>query len=177
MLIDKYLSHYHFSEYHRIKINAARADVYDSMLQTEVNKSWIILLLFRLRGMPTKGVISDMEKFGFTKLEEQEGQEIVYGMISTSWIFGQCKYKFLPAEFITDKNPGHIKAAINFHVSEKSNDTCYVSTETRVFCGSNKIKNKFRIYWFVVYPFSRLIRKLMLVQIKKQLHSKSTAMH
>jgi hypothetical protein len=57
-----------------------------------------------------------MEKLGFTKLEEKNGEEIVFGMISTTWMFGQCRYVTSPEKFIKDEDTEHIKAVINFRV-------------------------------------------------------------
>jgi hypothetical protein len=168
MLIDKYLARFHFREYHFKRINHQSENSYELMLHTDASNSPVIKLLFRLRGMPPGGRISEMEKLGFTKLEEKKGEEIVYGMISTTWIFGQCRHVTTPKEFIDDEDPKRIKAVINFRIDENGSGST-ISTETRVLCGSRSMKKKFRIYWFVVQPFSRLIRKLMLNEIKRNI--------
>lgn len=172
MLIDKYLPKFHFSEYHFKRINHKSENIYQLMLQTDVNNSPIIKLLFRLRGMPPGGKINEMEKLGFTKLEEKNVEEIVYGMISTTWIFGQCLYVTTPEEFIIDQDPQHIKAVINFRVEENGYGST-ISTETRVLFGSSKMKRKFQIYWFFVQPFSKIIRRQILNIIKRSIDNAS----
>ncbi len=50
ILIDKYLPHYTFNEYHEILIDSPIANVYD----VDLSKSKTIAWLFKIRGLPTK---------------------------------------------------------------------------------------------------------------------------
>ena len=52
MLIDKYLSVYDFNEFHSIKVNALSNGMYHKMLSCDMSQSFLVRLLFRLRGMP-----------------------------------------------------------------------------------------------------------------------------
>jgi hypothetical protein len=94
-------------------------------------------------------------------------KEIVFGIISKTGTFSSCTPHFSPEEFINDTEPEHIKSVINFRLETINLKDSVISTETRVLCGSKRMKNKFRIYWFFVQPFSSLIRKMMLREIKK----------
>ncbi len=111
--------------------------------------------------------IRDLHNLGFTKLNEKTGEEIVFGIISKTGTFSSCTPHFSPEEFINDTEPEHIKSVINFRLETINLKDSVISTETRVLCGSKRMKNKFRIYWFFVQPFSSLIRKMMLREIKK----------
>lgn len=172
MLIDKYLSAYDFNEFHSIKVNASANGIYDKMLSCDVSRSFLIRALFRLRGMPKHlYTIEHLTSTGFVKLDEQPGKEIVYGIITTSPTFNCCLSNVTPASFIQNTNASIIKAVINFQLQEASNSTNIISTETRVWCSCKAMKSKFRLYWFFVKPFSQIIRRTMLKQMKVQIHN------
>ncbi len=123
-----------------------------------------------MRGMKQKlSTIKDISRLGFIKLDEKQGEEIVFGILSNRPTFSSCEIIKSPLEFIEHRSKNIIKAVINLSVYSESSSNQIVSTETRVWCGSNKMKKGFRIYWFFVNPFSRIVRKLMLYQIKSQL--------
>lgn len=170
MLIDKYLSAYDFNEYHSIKVHAPASGIYDKMLRCDVSRSFLIRALYKLRGMPKHlYTIEHLTSMGFIKLDELPGEEIVYGIVTTSPTFNCCQSNVSPASFIQNTNPSLIKAAINFHIQEQNSFAAIISTETRVWCGSSAMRSKFRLYWFFVKSFSQIIRWSMLKQMKKQI--------
>ena len=170
MLIDKYLSVHDFNEFHSIKVNSSARGIYEKMLHCDVSKSFLTRLLFRLRGIPKHlYTIEHLTKMGFIKMDEESGTEIIYGIVTNSPTFTSCQSNLSPASFIQNTNTDLIKAVINFHIQETSSLTHVISTETRVWCGSNAMKSKFRLYWFFVKPFSQLIRRSMLTQMKRQI--------
>jgi hypothetical protein len=173
MLIDHYLPAYNFREYHKVGIDHIDPYMYEAMLRADISRSFTIRTLFWLRGIKVQvASIQDMTKLGFILLDEKQDEEIVYGVISTSPTFSQCRLQFSPEQFKQDRHPGHIKAVINFKINSDAEQS-FISTETRVLCGSAYIKRKFSLYWFFVEPFSKLIRKKMLDQIKKQVEKRS----
>jgi hypothetical protein len=113
--------------------------------------------------------IHDISRLGFVKLDEISGEEIVFGMITNSPTFSGCVKHVSSTQFVNDNHDNIIKAVINFSVKRESNIHHKVSTETRIWCGSKKLKSRFRIYWFFVKHFSQLIRKQMLKQMKKEI--------
>jgi len=170
MLIDTYLSAYDFNEFHSIKVNASANNIYNRMLSCDVSRRFLVKSLFRLRGMPRQlYTINHLINMGFIKLDEQPGKEIVFGIITTSPTFNCCQSNVTPALFIQNKSTSIIKAVINFQLQEESNSTHVISTETRVWCGSDEMRNKFRLYWFFVKPFSQLIRTSILKEMKYQI--------
>ena len=91
MLIDKYLSAYDFTEFHSIKVKASGNDLYNKILRCDFSRSFLIRLLFRLRGMPKHiYTIEHLTNMGFFKLDDQPGKEIVYGIVTTSPTFSCC---------------------------------------------------------------------------------------
>jgi hypothetical protein len=170
MLIETYLPNYHYREFHSIKIVSSSEDVYQQVINCDLSRSRVIKFLFRMRGMRQKlSTIRDISKLGFVKLDEKPGEEILFGIISNRPTFSGCEIIKSPSEFIEHRGENIIKAVINLSVHSESSLNQIVSTETRVWCGSSKMKKGFRIYWFFVNPFSRIVRRSMLHQIKSQL--------
>jgi hypothetical protein len=170
MLIDKYLPAHDFNEFHCVELNSPAKNIYQKMLSCDFSKSYLIKFFFRLRGIPKNLFnIDHLTKMGFIKLDEEPGTEILYGMITDSPIFNSCKPSFSPDYFIRNSDPSIIKAVINFQIQDQGNLKHTISTETRVWCGNKQLKSKFTYYWFFVKPFSQLIRKSMLRQMKQQI--------
>lgn len=170
MLIDKYLPAYHFNELHSIEVNGFVKDIYQKMLQCDFANSSLIKFLFGLRGMPREVYsIEHLTRMGFIKLDEEPGKEILYGMVTDNPMFNTCQSNLSSKEFTQKADGNIIKAVINFKLQDKSNSQHIISTETRVWCGSKAIKSKFKYYWFFIKPFSQLIRKSMLKQMKLQI--------
>ena len=171
-LIDDFLPDRDFSEVHSITVNTVAPDGYSKMLQTNLNGSRLIRLLFRLRGMPTSfNTIENLHSLGFVKLAERLGSEVVFGMVTDSPFFQSCRTDITPQDFVKAVGPEVIRAAINFRMIQTDTSNVMVNTETRVKCGSRRMRDKFKFYWFVVKPFSVFIRRLMLRQIKKNIEA------
>ena len=169
-MIENYLPNYHYRETHSLKIPSSSVDVYQQMLNCDLSQSRMIRFLFWVRGMRQKlFTIKDITNLGFIKLDEKPGEEILFGIVSNSPTFDGCEIIKSHSEFINQQNGNIIKAVINFRIDNGSKSNQFISTETRVWCGSKKIKKGFQIYWFFVKPFSQIVRKSMLYQIKKQL--------
>lgn len=170
MLIDTFLPTCHYREYHAVSLGKFSPAFYPLMLKTNLSGSFITRLLFWARGLPNGGhTIEHLNTLGFTKLGEKEREEIVYGMITGSGFFAGCRPGVTSDGFLAERSPGTIKAVINFRIEKKGENKTVISTETRVLCGSRKMQKKFRLYWALVKPFSQLIRKLMLGQIKNSI--------
>jgi hypothetical protein len=164
MLAEKYLPVYHFKIFHEIAIPDQPVDLH-KIIHTKVDH-WLVMLLFRLRGLRMANQEIDPASMGFSLLED-EGQEIAYGIVSSSPYFGSCVEKFSPADFAGKYSEGYLRGMILFGTKGEGSEK-KLFTETRVHCGNKKIYNKFRIYWFFVKPFSSLIRAIMLKQFRKK---------
>lgn len=170
MLINKYLPAYDFREFHSIKLKGQPVDAYQKMLNCDFSNSRLIKLLFRLRGIRKQlYTIEHLVKMGFTRLDEEPGMEVIFGMVTNSPMFNSCHPDISPDEFMHQSDPKIIKAVINFKVEEGEHSSYIISTETRIWCGSKAMRSKFKRYWFFVKPFSQLIRKAMLKQMRKKI--------
>lgn len=106
---------------------------------------------------------------GFVILEEVPDDEIVIGVAGRFWRpdGGRCM-DLTASNFMEFSRPGYAKVAWNFRLSAESPETgiTILSTETRIQCFGRSASWKFGAYWSVVGPFSGLIRKAILKQVK-----------
>ena len=77
-------------------------------------------------------------------------------------------------DFVDFARPGYAKVAWNFSLRADSSEETVLSTETRTKCFGLAARWKFRIYWFVIYPFAGLIRKAILNRVKSDAESVSS---
>lgn len=163
-LIDTYLPRYTFREYHETMVNCPIATAYDVARDFDLSKSKLIVLLFRLRGLPTKRMhlqdfIVDM---GFTHLEETPPFENLSGF----WMRPRIEKIHRYEDFVDASISSWIKVVWNFRFREMDQNMTTVSTETRILCEVPITKVTFGLYWTMIKPFSGLIRKEMLSIIK-----------
>jgi hypothetical protein len=138
------------------------------MLRFNFTNSWIIRILFLVRGLPKKTVfgLDQIEKMGFRVLRMNEDEEIILGLIGQFWKpSGEIK-NFEPSEFYSFNDPELVKATWNFRIVG-SKPPFILETETRIFCPGESSRKKFSRYWFVIKPFSGIIRMEMLKSIRK----------
>src|SRR5262245_26144166 len=104
---------------------------------------------------------------GFGRLAEDPGREIVLGVVGRFWRPVGDILPFDQDNFLGPAPPGLARGVWNFKVEKVNAGRTVLSTETRVVCGDESSKLKFRVYWLVVRPFSGLIRLFMLREIRR----------
>ena len=164
-LHDKYLPRYDFNEVHQKLIDAPAEVIYRLIRNQDFSGSWIIRALFFLRGLPAKKVtIKGLTDRKFVVLEERPNEEIIIGLIGQFWKPTGELQSFEPNAFISFKGP-FAKATWTFELKSQANQKMLI-TETRIACPDKETKESFSRYWFVIKPFSGLIRREMLRAIK-----------
>lgn len=128
------------------------------------SKSFILRLLFRLRGISVDSQTSIMESLFIPLWNTPE--EVVWGLVAQPWTFKGGVKTLNTSEFKNFNEPGYAKMVWNFSFKEEGGDTL-VATETRIQCMDPYSKRMFSIYWFFIKPLSGWIRKEMLRQLKK----------
>lgn len=167
MPIDEFIPHFIASEYHALEVSAPVQRVYSSLLSIDFKDSQIIRTLFRLRGIPGRGLtLHDLQNAGFIHLGEVADREYVLGLVGRFWNYRAEPVLVNPLDFRAFKEKGYAKAVISFSFHRLGRTTTRAETETRVVCTDEASRRRFRIYWFFVAPFSGLIRKEMLRLIK-----------
>ena len=172
ILIDKYLPQYTFNEFHEIVVNSPIENVYSVTKNLDISKSKIIVLLLKMRGMPTKRLnLQDLiDDIGFTKIEEQYPYEFLIGFLL------KLKIVKIPSHenFLNNSISPWVKVVWNFQFEELEKNKTKVSTETRILCVVPITRITFGLYWFFIKPFSTFIRKKGLNMIKEASESIKT---
>ena len=172
-LIDECLPTHDFSAVYEIRIDAPTPVIYESLLNSDFSDLWLVRLLMSIRSgrrLPrnhtTGGLRQRLQGTGFVILAEVPNEEIVIGVGGQFWRpdGGRC-LELTPDDFAGFSPPGHAKAAWNFKLRAESPQSATLSTETRIKCFGNALW-KFRVYWGLVGPFSGLMRRAILKQMK-----------
>jgi hypothetical protein len=172
--IDEFLPIYDVSASYEVRIRATRSVVYQCLLRSDFDDLWVVRLLMTIRTgkrPPRSRVPGDLpQRFqgtGFVILSEVPDDEIVIGVAGRFWRLdgGRC-LDLAARDFGRFARAGYAKAAWNFRLRTESPECTVLSTETRVECFSRAALWKFRLYWGLVSPFSGLIRKAILKQVK-----------
>ncbi|MDX2452342.1 hypothetical protein [Desulfosarcina sp.] len=167
MYIDQFLPQYDVMARYETTVQASVMRAYTAARHLDMHESTIIRMLYRLRGMPAKGLTLDgMIDSGFVLLADDAGQEILLGLIGRFWTPSGYLEKVDAAGFAAFHQPGLAKAAFNIAFTPLSEASCRVTTETRVYCPDKTSRRRFRIYWMLISPFSGWIRKEWLRIIK-----------
>src|SRR5450432_3312647 len=106
--------------------------------------------------------LQDLIEAGFGMLGEDPGREVVLGITGPFWRPVGNTLPFKKTDFDGVVRPGMARAVWNFTVEQVGDKQTMLATETRVSCGDDASRRKFRIYWLAVRPFSGLIRRIML---------------
>ena len=165
-------------EMHSIAIDASPETVYRALWTADLGGSLIIKLLLGLRALPElvlhggRGLRRDRKITLQTVIDSgfgilaNEPEEIVLGVTGKFWRPTGNLLPFNRESFTGAVRRGLARAVWNFSIKESGAGTI-LSTETRVVCGDDNSRRKFCRYWFLVRPFSGLIRLLMLRAVKR----------
>lgn len=180
MLIDSFAPNPDAVETHSIAIDATPDVVYRALWAADLGGSLTIKFLLGLRSLPEfvlhpdrsrrrnqKITLQTLIDAGFGVLAEQPGRDIVLGVSGKFWRPTGNLSPFNRADFDQPVPAGIARAVWNFSVQPSENDQTILSTETRVICGDSNSRRKFQAYWFFVRPFSGLIRRIMLKNVRK----------
>ena len=174
--IDRYLDVYDVRSSHEIEVDAAPSTTYQAVRELDLGKSVPIVALFAVRGLPhfvtgkarpSRSItLETILQAGFTILEERAPREFVMGAVGRFWRPDSGFVRVAAEEFQSFDEPGYAKAALTFIVEERGTGSL-LATETRVACTDPSALRKFSLYWRFIGPFSGLIRRLMLDQVKR----------
>jgi len=165
-------------EFHDIEVHASPDVVYRTLWTADLGASLVIKSLLLLRALPTwimgrrislPSSVLTLESVihgGFGLLAEEPGREILLGVTGRFWRLTGNVEPFDRAAFSRPVPPGMARGFWNFKVMSAGDRKTILSTETRVTCGDAGSRRKFGLYWFVVRPFSGLIRTIMLKAIR-----------
>lgn len=188
MLIETYLPKYDERVYHEARVAAEPAAAFDALRKLDLRKSLVARLLFAIRALPERvstrakrpgqhsrektahSLLDSMLERGWEILGETPDQEIVAGTVTQPWVSNVQFRGFLPAEFVAFAEPGFAKIVMNLAAKDCGDGGAIISTETRVLATSPGARRRFRMYWRVVSPGVKLIRRIALAKARRELH-------
>jgi hypothetical protein len=181
MLIAQYLPTYDVRDYHETQVMAPAETAYAVLRALDLQRSWVVQALFVLRSLPGRllrrpsppppsGTFLDQAlAIGWVILEEVPGRELVAGAVTQPWK-SVVKFQGLPpAEFLRFSTPGFTKIVWAIAARPVTPDVSVLSIETRVLATDPASRRTFRLYWCVVSPGVRLIRRVALYHARHEL--------
>ena len=175
-LLDTLLPTFDFGHRHALTVAAPPARVFAAAESFRVGEdsSWLVQLLFRLRGLgptPPGTTRRALAQEGFTVLAEAAGEEVVFGIAGRFWTVDERRNLITVPDaraFIAFAEPGTAKAVMSLRVTPRPDGTTCLTTETRVACVDAAAYWRFAPYWLLIKPFSACIRRDMLQAIARR---------
>ena len=172
MPIEDWISDPVASERHQRLIEAPPDRALEIALSTPLKADRLSWGLARLRGLSPKGTLGDLmtgESSMFVTLHRDQ-REIVAGLAGAVWKpRGGGRMLRSASDWSSWSEPATVKAAATFRaepVPERGRSL--IVTETQVEAVDAEARRKFRRYWLLIEPFSRLIRRRWLRAIEKR---------
>ena len=170
MLIDQVLPKYDEREYHQIEIRGNPTRVYETVRALDFSDSFLIRILFGLRGLPaTSTNLDGLLQVGFLLVDEIPNAEFVLGLVGKFWTLRAQILQLDAVQYSEFNQRGYAKLAWNFAIQESTPGVVRLSTETRIVCTDDHSKSRFKFYWFLIGRFSGLIRREMLRGVKRKI--------
>jgi hypothetical protein len=152
--IDSWLPTFDVGQRHEIDVAASAEQALQAALVAPAAPDRFVRLLFRLRGLRPDGSIQHfMASNGFTVLEHT-GTTYVVGIVTRSRPVPLAD----PAAWRAATLPRTVKIAADIRAEPKPGGARLI-TETRVSAADVRALVSFRLYWLVVGPFSKMIRR------------------
>lgn len=177
LLIDRTMPDFQFAQFRQMQVMARPETVFDCIRRLDLNHSPLIRAFVAVRALPSilqfKAIrrkrlnLSQLLSDGFVFLGEEPNRELLLGIVGKFWLPSGKIVKVTPQNFADFGEAGYAKAALNFSIAPQKNEWSLLGTETRIQCTDDDARKNFGRYWFVVKPFSDLIRREALRSIKR----------
>lgn len=183
--LDEFVPRPQFRELHELHIGQNTETVWTALKTLSAQDMPIVRTLMGIRSLPARGraafardpvsMLTTMLNRGWFELSEVPDQHVVIGSIGQYWRLrpGSWRRSCKPEEFGAYDVPGFAKSASAFQLIPDG-DSTILRTETRVAVGRGPARRKMAAYWFVIRPFSGLIRMLMLRAVANRARKLST---
>jgi hypothetical protein len=173
MLIDDFLPRYDVRERHHTIVRAPVDKVYAAVRRLDLSQAKLSMFLMWLRGIPN-GInapscftLDDFLKMRFILLGEKPNEELLLGVVGRFWTLSGELRRLDSEGFRRFNEQGFAKAAWNFSLTERSDGSVLLETETRIYCTDDASRRRFRLYWLLIGAFSGLIRREVLRAVKR----------
>ncbi|NUR84662.1 MAG: hypothetical protein HOY71_11310 [Nonomuraea sp.] len=168
-LTDRFLAAPDFAERHELVIPAPRDAVWAAWQQLDLrDPPALVRALFGVRGLVARvrhGHAHRDIPQRFLLLASDPPCEEVKGVVGTWWTIGGGSNRVDlggPEGFVAFAEPGYGKAVISMRLEAVGASATRAITETRVLCTDEDSRRAMARYWWLIRPFSGLIRRVML---------------
>jgi len=120
--------------------------------------------------VPSGTFLEQTLAIGWVVLEEESGQELVAGAVTQPWKPVVTFQGLPPAEFLRFAQPGFTKIVWAIAARPATPDVSVMSLETRVLATDPASRRKIRLYWCIVSPGVRLLRRMALHLARRELN-------
>jgi hypothetical protein len=157
--LDRVLPEYDVAERHSTRVVAEPVVALDAARAVTAAEAPMLRRLFRLRGLPVLDapIWETMQSLGFGI----SGEDVLVA-VGRPWLLGGGGLRRVEAPAAFDE-PGYAVMAIAFEALNG-----LLVTETRVRLTNSVARRRFRAYWFVVRPFSGLVRRSWLAAARRR---------
>ena len=183
-LLDAFLPDYEVVERRQIDVDADADTTFDVACHASLGESAIITALFKMRelifGHPSNmpelpdALADKMKAIGWTVLAEVPGREIIFGTATHPWATDVGFRAIPPDQFAAFDEPGYVKIVWTVRTEPVGPSACIAFTETRASATDAASRARFRWYWSFLSPGIKLIRVVLLRQIKTTAEAKET---
>jgi hypothetical protein len=188
--IDEFLPEFQFGEFHERLVRATPERIFRAIHDVTAGEIRLFRPLTWIRSprMPWRkapdSILNPAEKepildtalrSGFVLLAEEREREVVLGTLVArprgSRVTLPSDAAEIARRFEALSAPGYAKAAMNFRVEPRTDGSCRVTTETRVYATDPKTARRFATYWRFILPGSSLLRVTWLSAIAARAES------
>ena len=190
MILDRVLPRYDVSERHARTLGVSLDVAWRALWSADLAGGAVVRLLMGLRALPAALLgpdtlrrtprrvrLEELIAFGFGKLAEEPGREVVLGIEGRFWRPLGNLDPFDRTSFERPVEPGRARAAWSFALEPAGVGRTRLTTETRVLCGDPRSRRKFKLYWLLVRPGSGWIRRAILASVAREAGRQSRFRH
>lgn len=188
-LLDRLMPEYDVAERHFAYIAATPDVALQAARDVDIERSPLVHAIFAARAAilgagrddtpRPKGLLALTRSLGWGVLAEEPGRQIVVGAVTQPWLANVVFRSLPPAAFKDFGEPGYVKIVWTLRADPAGPGHSVFRTETRAIATSPDARRRFRWYWARFSPGIIAIRRLMLMQLRRdaerRLRSASTA--
>lgn len=175
-LLDRFMPIYDVAERRHIAVAAHSDTTFAVACESDLMQSPIIRTIFKARELVLgaepdittrpRGVIAFTKSIGWSVLAEIPEREVVMGAVTQPWNANVVFRPLTADEFVRFNEPDYVKIAWTLRADPiRENDSIF-RHETRVITTDSVARAKFRWYWARFSPGIKLIRWLLLPQVR-----------
>ncbi len=159
------------------------AEAWEAVRHADLARSPVIRALFAVRAVPARirhrtpedlrlrldDIASSPDRPGFHVLVDDPPREVVVGAVGTVWR-PEIDFRYVPTaeEFAAFESAGYVKVAWAIRLTPLGGQDTRVTVEVRVDATDQDSWRRFRRYFTVVGPWSRLIRRTVLSGLARE---------